>query len=477
MSAQTPNALDICCHPIIQGLRRRLHALGLPNPTRNETQNIQQSSSINNRAKTTRNRIRSRRRPQPPVPGEPRLTEQPRSETINAPTSSHHELRHEASLSPSWTVPRPLVEPFPLHLPDDILRTVFEYAAVDLDTACALVLVASHVRTWVEPILYSRVRLEGVEAIGLFARTVEDSILAEAAVAKLQENIHLPRLFKPPSFFGCVRSLAIIPQQERVLLFFREAVRSANIIIGACINVVELEASGDFLRRTSVSAELLEPPDQATGDGDSVEISTGPNSTPATPITATSQGLERAPMRPLYLTLVPPTQNVNFKLAILSNLTHVHYSSTLPRNLNYQGTLLALTHVAFDYPLGSPTTKLEALLQVVRAALNWGVPSTTELPSNDSNADMDTDSREKDQPSQSPLPTRLTMVAVRVLLRPRINDSDRVGEVWRQLSRLSQTDSRLVYFESQSLFGEDIWEMARAATRSRKSTSWYRESP
>ncbi|KAG8840529.1 hypothetical protein FRB91_005963, partial [Serendipita sp. 411] len=29
------------------------------------------------------------------------------------------------------------VEPFPIHLPDDVLRTIFEFAAADLDTACA----------------------------------------------------------------------------------------------------------------------------------------------------------------------------------------------------------------------------------------------------------------------------------------------------------------------------------------------------
>jgi hypothetical protein len=340
------------------------------------------------------------------------------------------------------------------------------------------VLVAAHVRTWVDPILYSRVRLEGLEAIRLFARTVEDSILAEVTMSKLREDttIPLPRIYKPPSFFGCVRSLAIIPQEERVLLFFRDAVRGANIIIGACSNVVELEASGDFLRRTSVSAELLDAPtDPATGDGDSLEISIGSNSTGhATPIIA-PHGLERALMRPIYLTLVPPIQNVNFKLAILSNLTHVHYSSTLPRTLHYQGSLVALTHVAFDYPLGFTTTKVEALLQLVRAALNWGAPPTTDLPSNDSHSDLHAPIDEDDRPLFAP---RLTMVAVRVLLRPRIHDSDRVGEVWRQLDLLSQTDSRLVYFESQGLFGEDIWEMATIASRSRErlSASWYRDS-
>jgi hypothetical protein len=478
MSTQPTNASDVC-QPIgiLQDLRRRLRTLGLPNLTRNQTQGIQQSSSNSSSTRPTRNRIRRGRRLQrpQPIPGEVRPTEHPGSDTGKAGTPPHQEIRHEDSCAPSWNLPRPPVQPFPLHLPDDILRTIFEFAAADLDSACALVLVATHVRAWIDPVLYSRVRLEGLQAIRLFARTVEDSILAEATMTKLQEDTIIlpPRLYKPPSFFGCVRSLAIIPQEERVLLYFRDAVRGANIIIGACFNVIELEASGDFLRRTSVTAELLDAPsDPATGDGDSLEVSTGPNSAgPSTPIVA-PHGLERALMRPIYLTLVPPTQNVNFKLAILSNLTHVHYSSTLPRTLNYQGSLLALTHVAFDYPLGITTTKAEVLLQLVRAALNWGT-ATEDFPSNDSHSDSNLHSDEDDRPLLAP---RLTMVAVRVLLRPRV---PRVGEVWRQLAFQSQTDPRLVYFESQGLFGEDIWEMARIESRSRErlSASWYRESP
>ncbi|KAG8797520.1 hypothetical protein FRC17_007721, partial [Serendipita sp. 399] len=75
------------------------------------------------------------------------------------------------------------VEPFPRHLPDDILRTIFEFAAVDLDTACSLTLVASHVKLWVDPLLYRRVRLEGVVAIGLFARTVREAFASENEAA------------------------------------------------------------------------------------------------------------------------------------------------------------------------------------------------------------------------------------------------------------------------------------------------------
>ncbi|PVF98563.1 hypothetical protein CPB86DRAFT_784602, partial [Serendipita vermifera] len=56
-------------------------------------------------------------------------------------------------------------------------------------------------------------------------------------------------------------------------------------------------------------------------------------------------------------------------------------------------------------------------------------------------------------------------------------NSDRDAEVWRKLSDLNQQDERLVYFDSQGLFGEDVWEIARrrASTLERLSTSWYRE--
>ncbi|CAG8768048.1 3792_t:CDS:1, partial [Acaulospora colombiana] len=84
---------------------------------------------------------------------------------------------------PAWKIPKTPMPPFPVHLPDEILRSIFEYAATDLDTACALVLVAFHVRTWVDPILYSRVRLEGLEPIRLFARTIEATLALEASIS------------------------------------------------------------------------------------------------------------------------------------------------------------------------------------------------------------------------------------------------------------------------------------------------------
>jgi hypothetical protein len=209
-------------------------------------------------------------------------------------------------------------------------------------------------------------------------------------------------------------------------------------------------------------------------------------------------------MRPRHLTLVPPIQNVNFKLAILSNVTHLHYSADLPRALNYQGVLLALTHVAFDYSLalGATTAKATLLLQLVQSALDWG----SSLPVTQDSTDLDPDSSapltplaplsnanvsnvsNDGEPSTgtgtgaitpiNAIAPKLTMVVVRMLLKPLMVPSDRAGEVWRRLSHIAQTEPRLVYFESQGLFGENLWERAtdRVLRRQRLSTSWYRDS-
>jgi hypothetical protein len=381
---------------------------------------------------------------------------------------------------PSWERPRSPVHPFAIHLPDDVLRTIFEYAAEDLDTACSLTLVAFHVRAWVNPILYSRVRLEGLDAIRLFARTIQDSITSETLSGEEAATSPIRRIAKSPNFFGCVKSIALLPQEDRVLLFFRDAVRNAILILQSCYGVVELEASGDFLRRTDVSEGLLEPPNGAIGDGESVAGSTEPISAgPTTPIGAPHGWSERALMRPTHLTLVPPTLNVNFRLPILSNVTHLHYASSLPRNLNFMGTLLALTHLAFDYQLGVSTVKAEGLLHLVRTALEWGTPPppAEDTPLADPAADSASSASDDNESHVSNIPTacRLTMVIVRLLLRPR---SDRAGEAWRKLTHLAQTESRLIYFESQGLFGEDVWETAkeRFHARERLSTSWYRDS-
>ncbi|KAG8782942.1 hypothetical protein FRC15_006027 [Serendipita sp. 397] len=514
------------------------------------------------------------------------------------------------------------VEPFPIHLPDDVLRTIFEFAAADLDTACALCLVACHVKVWVDRILYRR---------------------------------------------------------ERVLLFFRDILRDTILILFACANVVELETSGDFLRRTGVGASVeltqstpssvlpatapgtpantipsavftastsiptsniagaglislgsgpnafphtgslinaaisagigigdtisavggndnsaatnddhssqsLTPnyytpgpptptpanislgntPGAINADNDGEEINgppgsnvvptsnstemlstlhtAGASSTPVYGVTNTRTSilkafpmqqwlqLEQATLRPRYLTLVPPTLNVNFKLPILSNVTHLHYSAALPRALNAFGvgeglnfdpatggvnvagsstgrgtSLQLLTHVAFDYPLGVTGVKAETLLVLVRSALDVGKPLgwenegqlLDESDSKDGNngPEGDTDpfleSNENRQegsgnqtpPLESETPRRrLKMVIVRILLRPRMKpDKDRTSEVWRQLSDLAARDERLVFFESPGLFGEDIWEKANAIVAARDegrlSTSWYRESP
>jgi hypothetical protein len=384
---------------------------------------------------------------------------------------------------PSWERPRSPVQPFAIHLPDDVLRTIFEYAAEDLDTACSLALVAFHVRAWVDPILYSRVRLEGLDAIRLFARTIQDSINSEALSGEEVATSSTRRITKPPGFFGCVKSIALLPREDRVLLFFRDAVRNAILILHSCYGVVELEASGDFLRRTDVSEGLLEPPSSAIGDAESISGSTEPISAgPATPIVALHGWSERALMRPTHLTLVPPTLNVNFRLPVLSNVTHLHYASSLPRNLNFMGTLLALTHIAFDYQLGVATVKAEGLLHLVRTALEWGTPPppAEDAPLADTAADSASSTSDDTDPHafEIPAPCRLTMVIVRVLLRPRMQDSDRAGEAWRKLAHLAQAEPRLIYFESQGLFGEDVWETAkeRFYARERLSTSWYRDS-
>jgi hypothetical protein len=333
------------------------------------------------------------------------------------------------------------------------------------------------------------VRLEGLEAIRLFARTIQDNIRLQPLVSEEVDQVPKSptrRISKPPDFFGCVKSIALLPQEDRVLLFFRDAVRDASLILHSCYGVVELEASGDFLRRTDVSEGLLEPPNTANGDAESATGSTEPiNVGPATPIVATQGWNERALMRPTHLTLVPPTLNVNFRLPILSNITHLHYSSSLPRNLNFMGTLLALTHIAFDYQLGVATVKAEGLLHLVRMALEWGappVPVEDAPPGDDPESAVDSSLSQSDDEEphgdDTPTPSRLTMVIVRVLLRPRMQDSDRAGEAWRKLAHLAQTESRLIYFESQGLFGEDVWETAKARLRARErlSTSWYRDS-
>ncbi|KAG8821643.1 hypothetical protein FRC18_011249 [Serendipita sp. 400] len=240
--------------------------------------------------------------------------------------------------------------------------------------------------------------------------------------------------------------------------------------------------------------------------------------------------LEQATLRPRYLTLVPPTLNVNFKLPILSNVTHLHYSAALPRALNAFGvgeglnfdpatggvnvagsstgrgtSLQLLTHVAFDYPLGVTGVKAETLLVLVRSALDVGKPlgwenegqlldeSDSEDGNNgpegdtdpflESNENRQEGSGDQTPPLESETPRRrLKMVIVRILLRPRMKpDKDRTSEVWRQLSDLAARDERLVFFESPGLFGEDIWEKANAIVAARDegrlSTSWYRESP
>ncbi|KIM32428.1 hypothetical protein M408DRAFT_327000 [Serendipita vermifera MAFF 305830] len=387
--------------------------------------------------------------------------------------------------TPPWKRPRPPVQPFTLHLPDDVLRTIFELAAEDLDTACSLVLVAFHVRTWVDPILYSTVRLEGLDAIRLFARTIHDSISGEYASngETNDRGVHpLTRIAKPPDFFGCVRSLALLPHEERVLLFFRDTVRDANLILHSCHGVIELEASGDFLRRTDVSGGTVETPNAGTGDADSSGGSIDPVIATPNPIVTPQGSNERALMRPTHLTLVPPTLNVSFRLPILSNVTHLHYSSSLPRNLNFLGILLALTHLALDYQVGVATVRTDGLLQLVRTALEWGnliLPPEEEHSSEDaepeasSSAPGQADDPEEEQQAAIPRPApRLTMLVVRVLLRPRMEDSDRAGEAWRKLANLAQTESRLVYFESQGLFGEDVWN----AAKERLSISWYRDS-
>lgn len=596
--------------------------------------------------------------------------------------NSHLQGNNSAFLNSLRAAPRPPLVPFPLHLPDDILRCIFENAAYDdIDTACSLVLVASHVKEWVDPILYSAVRLEGPSQIRLFARTVRESFDSQTSgttsrprtpidlsssmphlplpplipyaqprrsisIDSLRASIHThahhayvppspnrqrflsdqqsPRIKKRPSFFKHVRSLALLPQEDRVLLFFRDVLRDAILIMSACVNVVELETTGDFLRRTNVAREsteihghhhLLTIPDPGGGgDGESVHTTT-PTTTPTpTPGTSTpipnlvppvsllgmeaghdqvggssvlapmitsssliggdaavnaatgtptanlsgsstpsnAQGqtavyvaanqiqpwtltdqptvtnttlggqtlslpsrLEDALLRPRYLTLVPPTLNVNFRLAILSKVTHLHYSVELPRALNVFGVgegLLSgvgssgvngeLTHVAFDYPLGVTGVRVETLLMLVRSALDVGKRPEHEMDDNRSNTprpfgDDTEDERRRDErddnqsrrssleeeenTTANPRGRMLEMVVVRVLLRPRprIKQSDRTGQVWRQLADLSAQDERLVYFESAGLFGEDVWEMARAsvAQRERLSASWYRESP
>lgn len=472
MSAE---AISAICHPLalFRSLRRSISSLRLPGRRRTRQNN---NHTTPTRTKRPRNRLRRRSTYRSRPTSVAYTLENPKSRPPTAPRDANKgDLVVNNSTPYHWKRDRRPVEPFTLHLPDDVLRTIFEYAAINLETAYALCLVATHVRRWVDPVLYSRVRLEGLESIRLFARTIEETLTLRHSHADVSELPVPSRIAKGPSFFNCVRSLALIPQEERVLLFFRDTVRSANIIMSACNNLVELECSGDFLRRTGVSNDQLEPPDTAGGDGDSAEASTGAHSAgPSTPIVP-QPGLQRAAMRPGHLTLVPPIQNVNFKLAILSNVTHLHYSADLPRALNCQGVLSALTHVAFDYSLGSTTAKASSLLQLVQSALDWG---SSPLVTQDS-TDLDPDSSDplSNDLEPSSVTPKLIMVVVRVLLKPLMVPSDRAGDVWRRLASVAQTEPRLVYFESQGLFGENLWDRAndRLLRRQRLSTSWYRE--
>lgn len=437
--------------------------------------------------KRRRNRLRSRRKPPPPPTARPsnghvKETHQ-RLRSLSNSFANTLSMRPTNGFSPSWRRSKPPapVQPFSPHLPDDVLRTIFEVAAEEhLETACSLALVASHVRAWVDPILYSTVRLEGPESIRLFARTVHQS-----SYAGLGEMTHRPtrRIAKPPDFFGCVRSLTLLPQRERVLLFFRDTVRDATLILTACHGVTELESSGDFLRRTDVSEATTEPTITTNGDGDSSGGSTEPITVIAAPPTVAAVGSnERALMRPTHLTLVPPTLNVNFRLPILSNVTHLHYSSSLPsRNLNFLGVLLALTHFALDYQVGVATTRADTLLHLVRTALGWEspLPPGEELPSADDpghpeppESSSSGHTEDEAQPVATSYAPRLTMVVVRVILRPRVGESDRAGEAWRQLAHLAEAEPRLVYFETRGLFNGDVWN----TPRERISTSWYRDS-
>jgi hypothetical protein len=482
MSAEANDEEAYCDHcggGVIASLKRQFCALNFcQGPSRPDQDQTLHMNASNTRHLRHRRRLQKRPRSLSAHVNSIALSPQdPTQELVTNinQTNGNHPPNQEA-YHPAWKPPKTPLNPFPLHLPDDILRSIFEYAATDLDTACALVLVAFHIRTWVDPILYSRVRLEGLEPIRFFARTIEATLELEASISGTRDDESrppLPRIAKLPSFFGHVRSLTIIPQEQRVLLFHRDVARHATLILNACVNVVELEASGDFLRRIGVSHDNLEQSDPGLGDGDGTEAppGTGGSAGPNTPIFST-QGLEEALMRPTHLTLVPPTSNVFFRLPILSNITHLHYLATLPRNLNYQGTLLCLTHVAFDYPLGVASAKTETLIQLLRTALEWGVPSAL--------AEQDTPEADEDENelvSPATIIPPLTMVVVRVLLRPRVMNSDRDAEVWRKLADLSRQDSRLVYFDSQGLFGEDVWEIARtrAVTLGRLSTSWYRE--
>ena len=654
------------------------------------------ASSSSDRPPSKRNRLRSRRRPTSAALKSVRTRSKdlkqnthsniPTRVATNSSTVPRHQSSSRESLPQAkdssflhslWSKPRPPLEPFLVHLPDDILRGIFEYAAYDdTDTACALVLVASHVKEWVDPILYSVVRLEGLSQIRLFARTVRGSFDSEMngtasrprtpidlassmphlplpppipyaqprrsiSIDSLRPSTHVhthytppssnrqrlisdrrsPRIVKRPSFFKHVRCLAILPQEQRVLLFFRDALRDAILIMSACINVVELETTGDFLRQTNVARASVEisgtnNSPAVGGDGESVHTTPTPTlmPTPGTstptqslapqisfngqdqvgappvlapaitsplvigggggvnavgallaanmsgssvsqddqqeptapgvvaliqPMTPTNQPmtsttpqptilsnhtlvvpsrLEDASLRPRYLTLVPPTLNVNFRLAILSKVSHLHYSVELPRALNVFGVgegLLSgsgfagvgggggkgeLTHVAFDYPLGVMGVKVETLLMLVRSALDVGKRleyemdderANTPRPLGDEEDEDRQDERDEDEnegrgssldeehATTNGRGRMLEMVVVRVLLRPRMKESDRTGQVWRQLADLSARDERLVFFESAGLFGEDVWEMAQAsvAQRERLSASWYRESP
>ncbi|KAG9055404.1 hypothetical protein FS842_002291 [Serendipita sp. 407] len=436
------------------------------------------------------------------------------------------------------------VEPFPIHLPDDVLRTIFEFAAADLDTACALCLVACHVKVWVDRILYRRVRLEGVVAIGLFARTVREAFMAETGVDSTRDesdetleargqnvtNITAPtsqprvasrQIRKRASFFTSVYSLSIIPQEERVLLFFRDILRDTILILFACANVVELETSGDFLRRTGVGA--------------SVELT---QSTPSSVLPATAPGTPANTIPSAVFTASTSIPTPNIAGAGLISLgggpnAFPHTGSLINaaisagigigdtisavggndnRGVNVAGSstgrgtsLQLLTHVAFDYPLGVTGVKAETLLVLVRSALDVGKPlgwenegqlldeSDSEDGNNgpegdtdpflESNENRQEGSGDQTPPLESETPRRrLKMVIVRILLRPRMKpDKDRTSEVWRQLSDLAARDERLVFFESPGLFGEDIWEKANAIVAARDegrlSTSWYRESP
>lgn len=360
----------------------------------------------------------------------------------NATTNAHRQ--QQSSVPPSaadiWGNPRDPVEPFSAIFPDEVLRPIFEYACTDLATAYTSAFVARHIRQWVEPILYSRVRLVGIETILLFARTVES---------------------RPPHFFTHVKSLAIVPQEERILVYYRNVVEASWRILSVCTQVEDLEICGDLLRRT-VTVEPVNEQAHATPFG-STEIGLG--DLPPEDNVRQSSILERASMRPTRLTLLSPIQNVQFNLPMLRKVTHLHYNGLLPRSLHYQRYLLDLSHIAFDFKEGS--VKTDILMATLRDAMTF--PSATPI------TPQPEDEEEQDQESYNP--PGLSNVVVRVLLRTHVEETDRPSEIWRKkLETLVKEDDRVVYFESKDIFGDDVWEQANIARQERQTRSWYRVS-